>query len=189
MKISWTGDIDAALERAKEERKNLLVEFSAAPMCAGCARLDAEVYSDEHVAAFIRHSFIPVKISVQDDHAEFERFAVQWTPTMLIVDIKGKERYRFEGYLPPDDFLVQLDVGIAKTAFAQGDFGAAESHFRNIVEHFPLSDTAPEALYWAGVSRYKATQDVTALRDTAVAFRSHYDTSSWAKKSSVWLPA
>ena len=44
----------------------------------------------------------------------------------------------------------------------------------------------PEALYWAGVSRYKGTNDPTALKDTARAFTERYQESSWAKKSSVW---
>jgi hypothetical protein len=41
-------------------------------------------------------------------------------------------------------------------------------------------------LYWAGVSRYKATGDASALRDTAREFGQRYTQSSWAKKSSVW---
>lgn len=45
---------------------------------------------------------------------------------------------------------------------------------------------APEALYWAGVSRYKATNDAAALAGTADAFARRYQDSVWAKKASVW---
>jgi TolA-binding protein len=55
-----------------------------------------------------------------------------------------------------------------------------------VVERYPDSDAAPEALYWAGVSRYKATGDATALKDTAAAFGTQYRESSWAKKASIW---
>ena len=48
------------------------------------------------------------------------------------------------------------------------------------------SEIAPEALYWAGVSRYKATGDASALQETAKAFQLQYRDSSWAKKASVW---
>ena len=50
------------------------------------------------------------------------------------------------------------------------------------------TDAAPEALYWAGVARYKATGDAAALSDTAGQFRQRYQESSWAKKASVWNP-
>ncbi len=32
MRIQWTEDVDAALERAKSERKPLLLDFTAAPL-------------------------------------------------------------------------------------------------------------------------------------------------------------
>ena len=46
--------------------------------------------------------------------------------------------------------------------------------------------SAPEALYWAGVSRYKATNDASALTNTAREFASRYTNTTWAKKASVW---
>ena len=48
------------------------------------------------------------------------------------------------------------------------------------------SDAAPEALYWAGVSKYKASHDPVALKETAKAFSTRYKDSSWAKKASIW---
>jgi outer membrane protein assembly factor BamD (BamD/ComL family) len=111
---------------------------------------------------------------------------VQWTPTVIVADPEGRERYRFEGYLPAEDFLAQLELGLGKSAFANGDFAAAERYFRDVATKFPKSDTAPEALYWMGVSKYKRTNDAGALKETAQAFRSQYRDSQWAKKASVW---
>jgi hypothetical protein len=54
------------------------------------------------------------------------------------------------------------------------------------VERHPQSDAAAEALYWAGVSRYKASGDGSALQETAKAFQARYRDSTWAKKASVW---
>jgi hypothetical protein len=144
------------------------------------------VYPDERVAAFIQENLIPVKIHVKENPAGFERFGAQWTPTMIISDPDGKERYRFEGYLPADEFLAQLELGLGKVAFTRGDFGKAEKLYRDVVRQFPKAAAAPEALYWAGVSKYKATNDGAALKDTAEAFRSQYGDSQWAKKASVW---
>jgi TolA-binding protein len=70
--------------------------------------------------------------------------------------------------------------------FKKGKFADAEKRFREIVEKLPKSEAAPEAMYWAGVSRYKATNDGTALKETAKAFTQRYNDSSWAKKASIW---
>lgn len=105
---------------------------------------------------------------------------------MIIADSDGTERYRFEGYLPPEDFVAQLALGLAKAHFARGEWREAEERFRGLLERHAQSEVAPEALYWAGVSRYKATGDASALQETAKAFQSKYRESSWAKKASVW---
>lgn len=138
------------------------------------------------MAGLIRDNFVPVKIHVKENQAAFERFGAQWTPTIIIDDPEGTERYRFEGYLPPDEFMAQLELGLAKTAFAKNDFAKAEGLYREILQRFRASAAAPEALYWAGVSKYKATNDAAALKDTAEAFRTQYSDSQWAKKASVW---
>jgi len=138
------------------------------------------------VTSFVEENFVPVKIHVKENPAGFERFGAQWTPTIIVADSKGTERYRFEGYLPAEDFLAQLELGLGKVAFATNGFEEAERWFRDIVARFPKSDTAPEALYWAGVSKYKGSNDPTPLKETARAFQSQYQESSWAKKASVW---
>jgi len=113
---------------------------------------------------------------------------VQWTPVLIIADSGGTERHRFEGFLPVEEFLPQLELGLAKIAFAANRFDETERRFREIVERYPNSDVAPEALYWAGVSKYKGTGDAEALKETAAAVQSKYPNSVWAKKASVWGP-
>jgi TolA-binding protein len=113
---------------------------------------------------------------------------VQWTPVLIIADSNGTERHRFEGFLPVEEFLPQLEFGLAKIDFAANRFDEAERRFREIVEKYPKSDVAPEALYWAGVSKYKRTGDAEALKETASAVQSKYPESVWAKKASIWGP-
>jgi hypothetical protein len=148
------------------------------------------VYADPRVASFITGQLEPVRVHVREQQDEYkrlsERYNVQWTPTILVLDSEGAERHRIEGFLPADEFLPQVAIGLAKIAFTEGDYAAAERRYREIVERFPSSDAAPEALYWAGVAKYKATSDPTALKDTAAAFANRYQDTAWAKKASVW---
>lgn len=106
----------------------------------------------------------------------------------MVFDPEGRERYRFSGYLPSDEFLAQLYMGLGKMHFVHKRWADAESWFRRIVDESPDSDAAPEALYWAGVCRYKASNDHHVLAGTAEQFTRRYQNTSWAKRSSVWLP-
>ena len=115
-----------------------------------------------------------------------QRFGVNWTPTILIVDSDGKELYRIEGFLPVEDFLAQLQLGYGHAQFKKGNYADAERQFRDVVVNFPKADAAAEAMYWAGVSRYKASNDASALKATAQAFKGRYKESTWAKKASIW---
>ena len=144
------------------------------------------MYPNEKVTKFINENLIPARLHVKTHAADMERFNVQWTPTVLLVDTTGHERHRIEGFLPVDDFLTQLHIGLAHAAFRANKFDESERRYRAIVDQFPNSDVAAEAQYWAGVSKYKASNDAAALQQTAQAFKNRYSESQWAKKASVW---
>ena len=130
------------------------------------------------------------RVHVKDDPADFrkygEKYGAQWTPTILELDSDGTERHRIEGFLPVEDFLPRLMLGLAHMAFKAERWDEAEKYFHEVAEKHPRSDSAAEALYWGGVARYKKTQDAGALRETARAFDHRYSDSPWAKRASVW---
>lgn len=148
------------------------------------------MYPDPRVVEFVTRHFVPVRVHPKENPDAFarlgDRFDAHWTPTILIVDPSGTERHRIEGFLPADDFLSQLALGVAKAAFARKDYAAAERLYREVVDRFPATDAAPEAQYWTGVSRYRSTNDAGALKATGEAFKNRYQDSTWAKKASVW---
>ncbi len=127
---------------------------------------------------------------VRDQAADFkrfgERYSAHWTPTIVQLDPEGVEQHRVEGFLEADDLLAQLMLGLGRAAFKSRRWEEAEPHFREVVDRYPKSDAAPEALYWAGVSRYRQTGDPTALAETSAAFGRQYQDSTWAKKASIW---
>lgn len=144
------------------------------------------MYPREDVESFITEHFVPVKIHVAEQPKEFGRFGAIFTPTLAVLDPGGEERYRFVGYLPPEDFLSRLALGLAHRAAGRKRWEEAEALFRRVVDEHPDTEAAPEALYWAGVSRYQDRDDPSALAETAEAFAGRYTDSDWAKKASVW---
>ena len=110
-----------------------------------------------------------------------------WTPTVLIMDPEGKERWRLEGYLPRDEFRVNLEMGLARVAVMRKDWADAESRYERITERLPDSKFAPDAVYWKGICRYKATNDHHVLTDVGKTVTDKYGESIAALKSQPWL--
>jgi outer membrane protein assembly factor BamD (BamD/ComL family) len=104
----------------------------------------------------------------------------------LIEDHQGTERHRIEGFLPTDDYLAQLKLGLGKLAFQTAHYDEAEKRFDAVYGAHPQSGSAAEAAYWAGVSRYKATNDGSHLARTADLLKRKFPDSEWTRKASVW---
>jgi TolA-binding protein len=139
------------------------------------------------VVKYISDNFIPVKIHIKERPKDFERFGAEWTPTMIVAESDGTERYRFEGYMPAEDYLAHLQLGLAKAAFSRGQFGDAARAFRAVVDRYPKSEVAPEAVYWAAASAYKSSGKPEALAQGGTELREKYPQSLWAKRGSVWV--
>jgi thioredoxin-related protein len=186
MAVQWNKDVDAALTQAKADKKPLLLDFSAAPAWGACVRLEAESYADDEVSTFINETFLPVEAHIKEHPVYFHRFDAVWTPTVLIMDSSGKERWRIEGYLPKNEFGSQLEMGLARISFMDKQWADAEQRYAQVMERYSETAAAPEAVYWSGVSRYKRTNDHTALGQVAEELGAKYPQSVWAQKASVW---
>jgi len=138
------------------------------------------------MAGFINENFIPISVHIKENPAGFHRFDSVWTPTALILDENGKERHRVEGYLPKGEFAAQLLLGVARVAFMQKKWKDAEALYSQILNDYPKSTAAPEAVYWKAVSHYKATNDHTVLGEVPKTLQQKYPNSVWAKKAIPW---
>lgn len=139
------------------------------------------------MASFIQANFLPVESHVKEHPAWFHRFNVSWTPTVLILDSKGVERYRIEGYLPIEEFEAQLEMGLARVAFEQKKWTDAERIYNQLIERHRDASPVPEALYWRAVSHYQGTHDHTVLGQVAGELQKNYPGNVWTKKASPWL--
>ncbi|HEX6718539.1 MAG TPA: thioredoxin fold domain-containing protein [Pyrinomonadaceae bacterium] len=149
--------------------------------------MEAESYSDDETASFIDQNFVPLEAHIKEHPAYFHRFDSVWTPTIVILDSNGEERYRIEGYLPKDEFRAALELGLARVDFMDKKWTEAERRYTEVLEKYPESKSAPEALYWKGVSHYKATNDHTILGELPGQFQEKYPESVWALKTAAWV--
>ena len=88
--------------------------------------------------------------------------------------------------MPKDEFRAQLELGLARVAFMNKNWADAERRYAEVLERYPNSKSAPEALYWKGVSHYKGTNDHTVLGTLPGEFQQKYGDSIWAMKSAAW---
>ena len=130
---------------------------------------------------------MPAQANIKERASYFHRFDVLWTPTVLILDAQGKERTRIEGYLPNFEFGAYLELGLARVVFMRKQWSEAERRYADVAERYSNTSAAPQAMYWKGASRYKATSDHSALRQVASDLEEKYPGDLWTLKASVWL--
>ena len=128
---------------------------------------------------------MPLEAHIKKHPVYFHRFDAIWTPSVIILDSNGEERFRIEGYLPKEEFRPQLELALARISFMKKDWAEAERRFTDVLDRYPDSQAAPEALYWKGVSQYKVTHDHTVLGELPGLFQKYPD-SIWALKTLAW---
>lgn len=141
-------------------------------------------YPHPTVINYINKNFIPVRYNIQTNPDIKNKYRILWAPTVIILDSNGIDYYRFNGFLPPDEFIPQLEFGIAKMALEKQDLKAARKQFASVVEKHPKSDIAPEAQYWVGVVDFQLTNDVSTEINAWEKIRENYPNSIWARKVS-----
>ena len=124
---------------------------------------------------------------IKENPRNFHRFNAVWTPTVLIMDPNGEERSRLEGYLPTNEFRDHMEMGLGRVAFMKKDWAAAERRFNRVIDEFPDSKLAPQAVYYRGVSRYSASHDGAELGNTAAALKEKFQGNEWQLRSLPWL--
>jgi len=107
--IAWETDLDAGLQRAKTEGKPLMVDFYA-DWCVFCHRLDDETYSDAEVQREAAR-FVCVKVDTEARSDLKTKYGIQGLPTVVLLASDGHEVHRIKGYLPPGEFIREIEKG------------------------------------------------------------------------------
>jgi hypothetical protein len=179
--ISWESEMGKALARGKAEQKCLLLEFFA-PECIGCRQMEAVTFADRDVSNFITDRMVALRAPVSANPLIAD-FGVAWTPTLVVLDYYGKEHQRTVGYIPPDELVASLLLGIGKVGFNNDQFSEAGIQFNTLLNGYPQSAAAPEAVYLRGVARYKSSREAAALKDTYQQLLAQYPGNEWTRRA------
>jgi thioredoxin-related protein len=109
--VDWGHDYDAGLETAKKDKKLVIVDMYT-DWCGWCKKLDKDTYSDKDVEAKLTKDFVAIKVNPEksERNAKLARdFGTTGFPHIVFVDANGKKVSEIDGYLPPAQFLEQLN--------------------------------------------------------------------------------
>jgi thiol:disulfide interchange protein len=109
VEVVWESEMPAALERARNEGKPVLVNFYA-DWCVWCKRLESTTLRDAKVASVLQNKVVPLSLNVEGDGKELSNeYRVDGLPTIIVLDAGGREIGRIPGYVPPDSFLKRIE--------------------------------------------------------------------------------
>jgi len=143
-------------------------------------------YPKQEIADYVNENFVAWRVNYNTETRLLRRFIVFWTPTLIFLDPKGNEHYRLLGFLPPDLFVIHLIYARAMIAFTSRKYEQSAELFETIANDYPHSEEAPQAVYFRGVARYKATEDDAYLDETASELSERFPGSEWAMRASIW---
>jgi hypothetical protein len=141
-------------------------------------------YAEPMVGQAIAEYVIPVQVNTQDDAnaSIVQRFRQVWTPDLRLLDADGFEYHRWNGYLPPAEFIPQLLVGCAEVLLRQHSEADAEALYEQVTRRFPTSHSAAQAWYFAAVAQYKESGDGSDLLKGWRQLRLRHPASIWRVK-------
>lgn len=120
----WSTDLEKAFEKAKAEKKSVLVEFTGSDWCPPCMAMRKNVFSKKEFVEGASKKYILVELdfpkgdkAVEEKNRPYaEKYKIEGFPTVILFTAKGKEFTRFYASEFPktDVFLKHLDQALEK---------------------------------------------------------------------------
>ena len=179
--MKWESRFDRALNTARAEKKHILVHFFS-PESKDCQRMDEVTYPSDRVVEFIHKNIVPLRVSMGSDSL-VQYFKISQTPSMILLDATGREHHSASGFMPPEELIPSLLLGIANACFYWDRFSRALTCLERLLTEFPGSDSVPESIYLRGVCRYRSTYNSRTLKEAYEKLLSEYPAIDWRKWS------
>ncbi len=143
-------------------------------------------YPQPPVVQVITENAIPVQYdnSKKENVEVLKRLHHIWTPDVRVLDERGAELYRWDGFLPPPEFIARALCGFGQAHLRRREFEAAEKLYIDVLTRFSTTYAAPEALYYLGVTRYRKNPLGNDLLDQWAHLRERYPMSEYRVKQS-----
>ncbi len=117
----WLTDLARAQEKAKAEKKMVLMDFTGSDWCPPCKSLHKNVLTSPEFAAFAKDNLVLVEVdfpNAKEQSAELKKanaelqkkFEIKGYPTVIVLDGEGKELFKKVGYsgTPAKDYIEEL---------------------------------------------------------------------------------
>lgn len=146
--------------------------------------MDTVTYPKQDVIDLMDKHVIPVRIPFDSPLAK--EFEVKWTPGLLFLDKNRKAHHLIIGFLPPEELIPAILLGVGKTFFDSNEFQRAIEALNEVMERHPSSHAAPEAVYFRGVSQYKKTHSAEPLKQVYEKLQAEYPETEWAERAAPY---
>ncbi|MFY9142771.1 thioredoxin family protein [Sulfuricurvum sp.] len=93
--LNWAPSYDAALAKAKKEKKNVMVMLSKED-CPACEYMTDVVFEEKMIVSEVEKSFVPVHIDIHNDFIP-DGLGYIGTPTFHFLNASGKKIGRYDG--------------------------------------------------------------------------------------------
>jgi len=120
----WSVDLEKALEKAKAEKKSVLVEFTGSDWCPPCIAMRKNVFTKKEFVTAASKKFILVELDYpkgdkalsEKNQPLAEKYKIEGFPTVVLLDSSGKEFTRFFASEFPtvEGFLKHLEESLEK---------------------------------------------------------------------------
>lgn len=118
----WLTDLPKAQEKAKAEKKMVLVDFTGSDWCPPCKALHKNIFSSQEFLQYAKDNLVLVEIDFPNRKPQSpelkkanrelaKKYDVKSYPTVIVFDSDGKELKKESGYYPdwtPKDYVGKL---------------------------------------------------------------------------------
>jgi thiol:disulfide interchange protein len=109
----FKGTFEEAMKKAKEEKKELFVDFYTT-WCGPCKMMAEQVFPRVEVGEYFNPHFICVQVDAEAHVALAKSYNVTAFPTMLFISREGKVLRRVQGAMPPRELLKEAKIALGE---------------------------------------------------------------------------
>ncbi len=182
-KNNWYRDEDKTFAEAQVMGKPVFLYFCH-DACIACKDIEMMIHQDQDLADLIQNHFIGLRIT-QDMTVMFQRYKIDLVPTFIVAGPDGTEYERFADLIGHDDLAALCLFALGKYCHDRNDTDAAQQHMEKLVDTYPHSPYAPEAIFLRGAYRYLISEDPAHLKTALFMLGKNHPGSIWVRRSLV----